>query len=61
MIQRLKRIALYAIERGKEPSSWAGVAALLSLAHHGLSNQDAANLAIAGAMLAGFLAVAVKE
>jgi len=28
-MNKLKALALYAIDRGKEPSSWAGVAAML--------------------------------
>jgi hypothetical protein len=60
MMDRLKKTILYGIERGKEPSSWAGVAAMLSLVHHQISAQQAANLALAGAMLCGFIAVAVK-
>lgn len=60
MKERLKKVALYALQRAQEPSSWAGVAALLSLLHHKISGEQAANLTMVGIMLAGFVAVAAK-
>jgi hypothetical protein len=59
-MNKLKALALYAIDRGKEPSSWAGVAAMLSLAHHSLTSEQAANLALVGVMVAGAAAVIAK-
>lgn len=61
MIDRLKKIGLYAVDRLKEPSSWAGVSAMLALLHHRVTSEQAADIASVGTLVAGIVAVAVAE
>lgn len=60
MTERLKKMALYALQRAQEPSSWAGIAAMLALLNHKLPSEQMANLTTVGVMAAGLLAVAAK-
>ena len=61
MIERFKRVGLYALDRLREPSSWAGVSAMLALLHRNVTTEQATNIAAAGALIAGIVAVAMKE
>ena len=61
MTEKMRQSATWLAARMKEPSTWAGVAAMSALAHHQLDSEMAQNLATAGTVLGGVLASTLSE
>lgn len=57
----LKRSLTFLIARGKEPSTWAGIAAILTLAHVAHAEDIAAQLHVGFGAAASLLAIFIPE
>jgi hypothetical protein len=55
------KIVSYLIERGREPSTWRGVALILSAVGASLSEKHAEALLIAGVLLSGAIGAGVPD
>ena len=61
MKERTRRILAYLIERGKEPSTWRGLALLLTVAGAKLSPEHTELILLLGLGLAGLIGAALPD
>ena len=58
---KLQNLWSYLIERGKEPSTWAGFCGVFVFAHVHLTGEQVGLITAGGVFICGALAAALKE
>lgn len=58
---KVKQVAQFVIDRGKEASTWAGVGSVAVLVHIHLNVQEVSGLTAFGVGLCSVLAIIIKE
>ena len=61
MKARALKLLRYAVDRAKEPSSWAGVGAIAAMLGHSLSDTAVAGIVVIGSGVAGAIAILLPE